>query len=359
MMIFCRREFLASAGTMTVMGLAGCSESSSSESETTTKVNPEEISYPFGHEQSGVTDVDAAFGEDSPLLQTSSVEIVLDVTQERQDDPSTEQDESKPQSFSVSLQTNQEQKRTHVIQESQKRTVEQYLGDGTMYIKSGSGESVSYRKTEKEYVDRAEYIVQVLTQTLKDVEFDSVQLEEETLVYALNSSEGVGEENPIQANAQGSLSQVNYEYQVSKKGLPEVVDTTYIMGYENMKVNRVVSYNNYNNVKVSEPDWLGEAKKQAESASSGNNTQQQPITADVSWEETNSGVDVTLNSLSNGDSALIFIRGTQFSAIGVEETVSVPSEEYTGSDGQISPIAIAAQNQDGGYVLVDQYQPSE
>ena len=354
-MTLTRRKIISGMASASLLSIAGCSaldNNNTGPSEGETITDPSKINFPEGYNKNGVTDVDTAFGEDSTLLNTDSVEITLTLESTVPDDPTTEQDESAPQTRQITLKTDQKNKTTYMREERTNYSVERYLSDGSIYVRQTANGDSRYNVQENEYVARAEYLVQILSMSVQDVTFESVKQTGSEITYTLQSSEGLGEDNPIVKQSQGSLSQVDYELTVYDDGRIKTLKTNYSLDSEGVGVKRHLEYEKYGEVSISEPDWISEAKNYTPEQTTPN----QP-SGEVSWNETSEGVTVTLDSLDTGDTAQLYVDSVQFATLSVGESKTVSNGKYTGENGNVQTLTVLVPLENGSLAVLDSYTP--
>lgn len=343
-----RRKFLlASASTITAVGLAGCMNNSIEE-------------YPEGLSETGIEDVDSLFGSESTYLNSESVKI--DITTERESS-TTE----------TMIKVNGEEETSFVetvenlpenLQNSGQRTVIRYHTGDTRYerIVTESGDQSAdpqYRKSQNQFNKNVEFYANFLTQLLTDVEFSESTITEDGLIEY--TSEEIGSDNSLSSETD-SIEDSTMTIRFREDGRPDSITAEITVVQQSQQqsgessedsssdntqtIVQSIEFSKYDSVEVPEPDWLEEADQQIEERKAN-----QP-SGNVTFSDSTDGeVTVTIESLENTDTVSIVVDGSM-------SDQNVSSGESVTYDNPGS-IQVVAQTESGDIVRIDTYRSSE
>lgn len=349
-----RREVIGGLATASALGLAGCTTgvqgdgSAGASGSDAVVTDPSEIEFPEGFSERGVEDAEVAFGPESTFMATESARVDYTITETRRG-----ADGSSSQTLDLVLRTNQLQKRTHATRTLGSDEIQQYVGDGRQYIRIESGDEPTYQVQRKQYEGRAEYLLGALSTSVDGAAFDSVSQAGDRITYTLADLDGIGETHALRERGAESLTEVDFELEVTTDGLVRTLRTNYSRDEAGISVRREFRYSEFDAVTVQEPAWLPAAKETAEET-----TPTPSVAGEVTWKETDAGVEVILMSITEGDRALVFVGPTRYGVIevGSEPTV-IPTDAYTDETGGTKTIRVVAPTDSGQLSVVEWYTP--
>jgi hypothetical protein len=333
-----RRKFIALSGTSTLVPLAGCS---TDETGNGNGEDPEQDTFPDGLSENGVVDIEQIIGEENGLLSLSSVTVEIEA-----EFPDTTE--------ITTIQTSKEEETSYIVSEldgqENSQTQEQYESDGVIYSRAEyqnpqSGEdNVDYRSSESEYDAESMYAVGFVRDAVENVEFAGPDSTEGPIVYSAEM-ESIGAENPIRSSFE-SIDSMSIETRFTTDGLVDSVTVDVESSEGN--ITQTITYSNFNETTVEEPDWLQEAIETVEEREAN-----RPA-GSVSFDQKENGdVTITIDSLENTETVTVSPTQTTLEEGG---TITITQEQYM-SEGEPGRIVVFTQY-DRNVVTIDSYTPT-
>lgn len=335
-----RRNLLSGAVAIGIgVSLSGCSD----EENGTEVGGGSERDYPEGYNESGIEDFNLALGEDSVYFSQQ----YLQITGNQSAVGTTPDGEEQEQEQTFELNFDGANGRQLITSDSEQGSVEQYFGDGILYVReTQQGEETYQRREVGEVQKENAFVFSLLEEQFIEADMNS-EFEDGNIRYTADR-DSYPEDSP-----QAELDEISAELVVSEdEGLPQELSVESTSEQGTQLVNYTFAYEE---ITVEEPEWTEEAEAQT------------PV-AEVDFEEDNGELDITLQSVENGDEFYVEVTTEATFSGGVEvdgEENYLLTREGEGGEGTVVTateydpgvgFAVFGVAGDGSPQIIEQYQ---